>query len=82
MTTTTTEHGTYEHGKPYLGDLTWFRTDSWTSNKGTAREHERLFAAGPKDDSPIYRGRYDAECSCCYLGFAHTTEAHEQRVKR
>jgi len=76
MTTTKTEYGTYEHGKP--GCI--YRTDKWTSNNGEVA-NERLFAAGPKDDSPIYRGRYNSKCSCCYLGFAHTVAAHELRVK-
>ena len=44
----------------------------------------RIHSTGPGDDSPVYRhwdyGRYDAECSCCYLGFTHTEALHEQKT--
>ncbi len=83
-TVTRTEYGTYEHGTPelsrdYGGHGTWRRSDKWTS-KGGDVTWDRLFAAGPGDDSPIYSGRYHSACSCCYLGFGHTTEAHVERV--
>jgi len=79
MTTTRTEYGTYEHGKPWASGIAWRRTDKWTSNKGEVA-HEQLFASGPNDDSPIYQGQYNYECSCCHLGFAHTEAAHELKA--
>jgi len=51
---------------------------------GSSGDRCKIFRAGDNDNSPIYRhweyGRYDAECPCCYLGFAHTEALHEQKT--
>ncbi len=75
MTVTTSQYGSYTHGEPYYSGRTWFRFDQWLSVGGEA-SFDRLFAASKSDDTPIYRGPYGFDCSCCYLGFAHTTAAH------
>jgi hypothetical protein len=80
-TVTTTEYGTYQHGTPWFShDRSWFRTDLWTCKRDGSEERERLFAAGPDDDTPVYRGPYNPDCSCCWLNFGHTTAAHEKRT--
>lgn len=77
--------GSYTHGKPYLDGRTYFRTDTYHSDRypDLDGQRDRLFAASLTDDTPIWDGRigqgYDAKCSCCYLGFAHTTAAHQHR---
>ena len=52
---------------------------------GSSGNRCKIFRAGDNDNTPIYRhweyGRYDAECSCCYLGFAHTEALHERKTE-
>lgn len=59
------------------------RAELWKSNDGEWH-WETSFAAGPKDisdrhDKGIGRG-YNAECSCCYLNFSHTKDAHARNL--
>ena len=62
----------------YVG-RSWSRYD--IDAKGNKKHY---FAAGPDDSSPHHdiRRHYDAECSCCRLGFGHTEEAHKARIAR
>lgn len=70
-------YGINETGKPYLSrEGTWFRNDKWTSKRMKETFMERRFAANREDNSPVFYGQYDAQCSCCWLGFSHTTDAH------
>ena len=60
------------------------RMDVYVSDVSGQRYYEPAFATGPSDksnrhDCSIGYG-YDARCSCCYLGFTHTEEAHKQRI--
>lgn len=74
--------GSYTHGipQPRQGGG-WRRADTYHS---TARDLDgavdSLFAARADDDSPLFAGRYNPECACCYLGFPHTTEHHNNSV--
>jgi hypothetical protein len=77
-TVTKTAHGRYTHGRPYNRSGTWHRRDQYQSDDGH-RGTDNAFCAGPTDDSPMHCGPYDPKCSCCWLGFAHTTAAHDQR---
>lgn len=78
--------GSYTHGKPYRDGNSYFRRDTYHSDRYPDLDgnRDRLFAAGPNDDSPLWNSSigqgYNANCSCCYLGFAHTTAAHQKRV--
>jgi hypothetical protein len=81
---TITEYGTYEHGRPYYSGVSSYRrSDTWIPNdKASCKDisHDLLFAASMSDQSPIYLGPYNGNCSCCWLGFGHTTEAHKRRI--
>lgn len=47
------------------------------------RDQDGVFRNGKKDKSPIVLSSmnlYEEECSCCYLGFAHTVECHHAKV--
>lgn len=87
-TTTMTPYGTYTHGTPTrvhagIWPGSWARVDTWTSHRadGPQAEPDRLFAASLTDDSPVYGEPSDPTCSCCWLGFGHTSAAHTQRVQ-
>lgn len=73
------QFGELTTGRPYNDGGTWFRRDSYYSYITKETVSERIFAAGPEDASrPYSRSEgYDAKCSCCFLGFSHTTEHHE-----
>lgn len=82
------KHGTNEIGEPSVSQSgTWFRLDIYTPDAwGCVPLTERRFAAGRGDYSPMFlegiNGRYDAGCSCCYLGFSHTLAAHQLKVSQ
>ena len=80
-----TKYGTNEPGKPYFSNGgCWRRLDVWTSDRTGEVSHELHFAAGPDDSSPVIdhslQGEYNPECSCCWLNFSHTVEAHKARL--
>ncbi len=82
MTITTTQYGAYEHGTPYRTQCgTCQRVDTYRSDSPDLDgNRDRAFAANIKDDSPIYSGPYNPSCSCCWLGFTHTTAAHNAKA--
>ncbi len=96
MTTTCCKYGTYEHAIPYRSsDNTWFRDDIWTAKPGSSTSYgeghphvDRMFAAGPDDNSPVWsvghneHWTYNSACSCCWLGFGHTQNNHFQSIER
>lgn len=77
-----TEYGTLIVGK-FDGVR---RRDIWIADRDGQRYCEPAFATGPRDKSNIHNHSighgYDPRCSCCYLGFLHTEEAHKQRLAR
>lgn len=85
MTINQTQYGQYEHGQPFhQGGGTWRRSDKWTSNGGVV-DFDLLFVVDKDDDSPLHdksNGGYSADCSCCWLNFAHSHLLHEQRTNR
>jgi hypothetical protein len=73
----------YEPGTPYYGERSWFRRDKYIPTGN----YDLVFVIGPDDHSPIHKygyevnhAGYDARCSCCWLGFAHSEEYHEQAI--
>lgn len=81
-TVTTCPHGQYEHGQPaYKGNGTWCRLDKWTAKDGRT-DTDLLFVDGPNDDSQLFdtTNGHDGACSCCYLGFPHSHNAHLRRL--
>lgn len=86
-------YGTNVPGAPRYNDGTWERIDTYTSKDTGNTAMERRFCAGPLDDSPVANDsrnlgltegnniRYDSKCSCCFLGFSHTTFHHNQSIK-
>lgn len=59
------------------------RAELWKSKSGEYH-WESCFVAGPNDvsdrhDHGIGRG-YNAECSCCWLNFTHTKDAHARNL--
>jgi len=67
----------YEIGKPYRGgDHGYVRSDLYRPTG----EYDRIFVTGSKDLSPIFCGKYDPECSCCWLGFGHSEAFHEKKT--
>ena len=86
------KYGKNEIGKPQRSDGSWFRVDTFTNYRNGESTRERHFAAGPEDDSPLFCsyitagdypgiGKYDPDCSCCWLNFSHTVAAHNARLK-
>lgn len=74
--------GNYLAGVPVRGDLrSWRRHDLYVPTGA----YQYLHVAGKDDVSPLYRdwveGNYDARCSCCYLGHAHSEEHHRQQAE-
>lgn len=87
-----TRHGRNVIGNPYRSSdgasRNWFRDDTYISDDDGKETIERRFAAGPNDQSDMAihpygenagNIRYSSNCSCCFLGFSHTIEAHNQR---
>jgi len=71
----------YIQGKPYCEDRSWFRNDTWEAT-GAA---DRVFVAGPYDDSPHQehgypQHDYNADCSCCWLNITHSQERHRANL--
>lgn len=74
-------YGTNEHGKPRHVKMGSFRrVDKYTSDKTGEVSFESRSCNGPDDDSPVYRGPYNASCACCWLNHSHTTDKHNQIV--
>jgi hypothetical protein len=70
-------HSDYEIGKPYRGsDRGYFRRDLYKPSG----DLDRVFVTGRDDLSPVFNGKYDPECSCCWLGFGHSEAFHEHRA--
>lgn len=76
---------------PYR-DGCW-RDDTYTPRTDSKHEYDRrpkvepAMATGPDDDSnrhdkmnSSYGGKYDPECSCCWLNITHTERKHAQCV--
>jgi len=59
------------------------RAELYVSKDDGSHHYEQSFAMSEKDVSPRHdRGGYDSRCSCCYLGFSHTVDVHQDRLKR
>ena len=71
----------YKQGKPFYAQHSYRRDDVYIATGNT----NRLFAAGPDDNTPLYRhwepGKYNPNCSCCWLGFGHTEASHAQHLQ-
>jgi hypothetical protein len=77
MTTTVLHYGSYEHGRTRCFERCYVRDDTYVNAETGERSHSTVHAAHHGDDSPIWTGEYNPRCVCCYLGFGHTTEAHQ-----
>lgn len=74
-----------EFGRLVVGRFTGRRRmDVYISAVSGERYYEPAFAAGPDDKSNRHNhtigNGYDARCSCCYLGYTHTEEAHQKKI--
>ena len=79
-TVTELEYGSYQHGIPGKGCPEGQRLDLYTPHDEEGRPVlDRVHTAGHADDSPIFTGKYDPKCSCCWLGFGHTVKCHERK---
>lgn len=66
------------------------RIDTYTRNDGSAIIKETCHVTGKNDLSPRVDGdpesenyrRYDSKCSCCFLGFSHSVNAHDSEIGR
>lgn len=67
----------YKTGKPERRDRGWIRKDTYLPTGGT----DSVLIVDGKDLTPIYRGRHDERCSCCWLGYAHSEDQHNERIK-
>lgn len=76
-----TKYGKYVHQRTFCSERTWFRLDLYICKDGTEGGVDRFFAASHDDMSPPHDG-YDGKCSCCWLGFPHTSKAHELRITK
>lgn len=67
-------------GTPYRSDWTTYRRQDDYENGETSI----LFVTGPKDFSPSHDSNrdYDFDCSCCYLGFAHSENYHKRSIEK
>ena len=91
MKTQTTKYGVFEIGTPeYTSNKCWVRWDKYQANDGNVVD-ERVFAAGPTDDSDCailpykdspYNRQYDARCASCFLHHGHTVARHDQNLTR
>lgn len=78
-----TEYGTTAVGPYRPGDGR--RVDTYTSRGTGATERYLVFVAAADDISPQHNsishagGEYNPDCSCCWLGFAHSDRAHKPR---
>ena len=65
------------------------RQEVYTRNSDGGSITESCFAVDSCDHSPRVDNdpesenhrRYDAACSCCWLGFAHSVNKHDQAIK-
>lgn len=88
--TVKTPYGLNEVGSCSRGSAGWMRVDRYTGSFPTDRPTlERRFAAAKDDVSaialsygPAANCEYDAGCSCCWLGFSHTIDCHNQELNR
>ena len=60
------------------------RQDIYVSHVDGERYAESAFATGSDDTSPRHDNNknYDPKCSCCWLGFCHTENYHQQLLAR
>ncbi len=63
------------YGKPYRLDTTWCVTE--TGDDGTT---VTVFLASQDDKTAGKSVEYDSVCSWCYLGAAHSLNAHNQSL--
>lgn len=76
------QFGELTTGQPYHDGGSWFRRDSYYSYVTKETVSERYFVAGPEDASGPHNRNddYDPKCPCCWLGFAHSEECHQQKT--
>jgi hypothetical protein len=69
-------------GRPYSSGAGWHRVDvyaPYTSPDEASRY--RVQVLGSDDFTPVvHRDDYAAECSCCWLGFAHSEKKHAAAI--
>lgn len=60
-------------------DRSWTRWHEWTAYDDPGHKiYEWVHVIDNKDDSRMYAwDDYDPNCSCCYLGFAHSQRKHD-----
>jgi len=60
------------------------RADLWVNKHTGKKVVEGIICSGTTDLSPVISRdeNYNPECSCCYLGFAHTEEYHNKSIKK
>lgn len=63
------------YGKPYRLDRQWVVQETGADGITVS-----MFLNGPDDDSAGQSIKYDSKCSWCYLGAAHSLNAHNERL--
>jgi hypothetical protein len=74
------KRGSYVIGRPFLLDLGAARRDVRHGQREGLEKVSLVHAASMDDVTPAFDGRWDADCSCCWLGFAHSRARHEKSV--
>ena len=82
-TTTKTEYGKYQHGIPQRKSRGMVkRFDKYTPDDDSSPiGFDSVFVASVDDDSPIFSGRYNSRCNCCWLGFPHSEAKHNRALR-
>jgi len=65
----------YTIGKPYRDTdrrMGIYRDDLYNPTGNT----DMVFVTSMDDVTPIFDGRYNSDCSCCFLGFTHSEHKH------
>lgn len=80
-----TPYASITTGPPQHRGGSIIRIDQYAADDGRTPVSEHVFAADLHDDSPqhaTYPTGYDAACSCCWLGFAHSDRCHAANIAR
>lgn len=79
------QYGTLKKGGVRVSYATnfpsYYREDIYVSNDGGEYYEPTLCLHGSDlSDRHNNQGGYDAKCSCCYLGIAHTVDRHNNAL--
>lgn len=70
------------HGKPFQEGGMWLRNDEFIPDSPKIKAMPwRLSCGGAEDDTPIYQGPIDENCTFCWLRIPHTAAAHNRKEK-